>query len=121
MKRHSREKGAEAEELAARYLQSKGFAIIDRNFTVRGGEIDIVAVDNGTYVFVEVKSSRIPGFDPLEQVTRRKISFLKRAAEIYLLRKGLLDRVDCRFDVVTVRFEPKGKVKIEHFENAFDY
>jgi putative endonuclease len=121
MRKSSRKKGKEAEDIAANYLVSRGFEIVERNFTIRGGEIDIIARDGDTLVFVEVKSSRTPLFDPIEQMTRRKISFLKRAAEIYLFKKGLLDRINCRFDVITVKFRPDGETEIRHFKNAFDY
>ncbi len=121
MRKSSRKKGKEAEDIAAKYLLSRGFEIVERNFTIRGGEIDIIAREGDTLVFVEVKSSRIPLFDPIEQMTCRKISFLKRAAEIYLFRKGWLDRVNCRFDVITVKFKPDGEVEVKHLKNAFDY
>ena len=118
---NTRQKGSKAEDIAAEYLASRGFRIIERNFTVRGGEIDIIAIENGVYVFVEVKSSMVPGFDPIEQVTRRKIRFLKRAAELYLMKHGLIDRVECRFDVVTVRFGSGGRTEVRHYRDAFNY
>ena len=117
----TRNKGHEAESIAVSYLKSKGYEIIERNFTIRGGEIDIIARDGDVLVFVEVKSSRIPFIDPIEQVTRRKITFLKRAAETYLYRKGLLDRINVRFDVITITYGTGGNIQIKHIPNAFDY
>ncbi|MRI83991.1 MAG: hypothetical protein C6I00_06180 [Nitratiruptor sp.] len=82
----SRVKGFAAEERAASYLQELGFTIVERNFTIRGGEIDIVASKGGILHFVEVKySAHRP---PHERITPAKIQRLSRAIAIYMARRG---------------------------------
>ena len=92
--------GKLGEDLAALFLKKYGYKIIERNFRIRGGEIDIIAVDDDTLVYVEVKTrtSQIFG-SPEEAVTPRKIKFLIRAAKFYRAnRKNLglpnLERID---------------------------
>lgn len=117
MKEHlspSQKSGALAEEAAARYLSAMGMRVLARNFRTRCGEIDIVALDGDTLVFVEVKYRKVSGFGaPHEFVTRRKIERMKKAAWTYIERHKLFDAY-MRFDVVSVK--PSG---IKHFENAF--
>jgi len=111
----SRALGALAEARAAEFLERKAYRIVDRNWTCRGGEIDLVCLDrDGTLVFVEVRarSSSSHG-TPLETVVDLKRRRLLRAAEIYLHVKKRHDCA-CRFDVVGI----SGDV-IEHVEDAF--
>ena len=94
--------GKQGEDLAVDYLTNKGYKIIDRNFRIRGGEIDIIAIDGNTLVYIEVKtrSSNLFGL-PEESVGRRKIEFLKRAAKFYRNQNNnLLEAV--RIDVVAI-------------------
>ena len=100
-----RAEGKSAEDLAAAFLESKGMRILERNFHFgRAGEIDLVAEDGETLVFVEVKarSSTLYG-SPEEAVTPAKRRAIRKAAEGYLFVRGVADR-ECRFDVVTIRF-----------------
>ena len=110
----SRALGALAEARAAEFLQRKGFAVVDRNWTCRGGEIDLVCRDGDTLVFVEVRArSSTSHGTPLETVVDVKRRRLIRAAEIYLHVKKRTDAA-CRFDVVAIT----GDV-VEHIEDAF--
>jgi len=92
--------GKEGELLATVFLKNQGYKIIDRNFRIRGGEIDIVAIDKETLVYVEVKTRRSHSFGyPEEAVGPRKINFLKRAAKFYRnnrqhLNLPALERID---------------------------
>jgi putative endonuclease len=95
--------GAEGEEAAAQFLKGQGYSILERNFSTRFGEIDVIARDKNTLVFVEVKFRRNPEFgSPQEAVTRAKILQIGRAALDYLVKKRL-GNVSCRFDVVAVQ------------------
>jgi putative endonuclease len=118
---HRKTLGALAEKLAADHLQRKGFKILARNYRCRYGEIDVIAIDGKTLVFIEVRAKGSTGFGtPQESITRQKRLKIREVARYYLtneVRKGSF----CRFDVIAVQFEAGGrKVKeMEHIENAF--
>jgi len=112
--------GVRGEEEAARFLTRSGFAILDRNVRTRAGEIDLVAKEGKTLVFVEVKTRRAAEGDPPQAaVNTRKQNRLGKLAHGYLKLKRL-GQVSCRFDVVSVIFNDEGAVKaIRHIPNAF--
>jgi len=111
--------GKSGEDLACRELERRGYAILARRYRRRGGEIDIVARDGPTLVFVEVKARDGHEFgDASEAVTALKQRRMTRLALDYLLRNRLSD-CPCRFDVVSIHFEAGAPV-IELFQNAFD-
>jgi putative endonuclease len=110
----SREAGFSAEQLAADFLTQRGFHVIERNFTVKGGEIDLVCDDAGTLVFVEVRARRVGDFGaPEETISATKRRRLILAARLYLLARGIEDR-PCRFDVIAIEGG-----NITHFPDAF--
>src|SRR4051812_36671480 len=110
----SRALGAQAESRVAEFLRQKGYRVVDRNWTCRGGEIDLVCEHGDTLVFVEVRARTDDAHGtPLESVVDGKRRRLVRAAEIYLHQKKLWDRA-CRFDVVAISGDA-----IEHVEDAF--
>lgn len=114
------EKGKVAEELATQYLQKKGYEILDRNSYQNHCEIDIVAFDRAKeqVVFVEVKSAKTDYFGkPEYQVSKKKIRFLYRAAELWLV-KSTYRMYSCRFDVIGILMHPINK-QFNHYENAF--
>lgn len=117
--RNLRGEGAGAEELAAEYLRSRGYAVLERNFHYgRRGEIDIIAREGGDLVFCEVKSRTSDAFGPPEcAVTARKQQTIRRVAHAYLYLRGLREE-SCRFDVVTIRRGAEGPV-LDLFKNAF--
>lgn len=106
--------GLAGEESAAQFLKAKGYRLLERNFAAPYGEIDMIAQDKKTLVFVEVKSRAYTAFGgPLMAVTPAKQKKIARTAHAYLQAKGLkFDSI--RFDVICVLPE-----KIEHIENAF--
>jgi putative endonuclease len=107
--------GARGEDAAARHLEQLGYRIVVRNWRSRLGELDIVALDGETIVFVEVKLRYDP-YDPLEAVDGRKQHRLSRLAFDFLLRHGMLD-APARFDVVAV----EGRTfECTHVSDAFD-
>ena len=98
--------GERGEEEAARFLTRSGFSILDRNVRTRAGEIDLVAKEGKTLVFVEVKTRRdMEGDPPQAAVNTRKQNRLGKLAHGYLKLKRLR-QVSCRFDVVSVIFKP---------------
>lgn len=111
--------GEKGEELAALYLVDEGYRIIERNYRCRFGEIDIVAEENDTLVFVEVKCRRSDSYgDPQLAVGRDKRKKISLISLIYLAEKHLQHRT-ARFDVVAVKMLPAGH-SIELIRNAFE-
>ena len=112
--------GERAEEAGATFLESLGFRILERRFRTRSGEIDLIALEGPTLVFVEVKC-RTSGTcgDPAEAVDRRKQARLVRAAAIYLARGGDADRA-CRFDVLEVSGSGGGALRCRLIRDAFE-
>ena len=107
---HRQNLGKAGEDLACRELARRGYAILARRYRTRLGEIDIVADDHGTLVFVEVKTRADDRCgSPAEAVTRRKQRRLARMAADYLARSRGRHR-PCRFDVVAVRLGPAAPV-----------
>jgi putative endonuclease len=118
IKKDTRQKGTEGETIAEEYLIKKNFHIVIKNFHFgRHGEIDILAKDGETLVFVEVKSrSSYEYGDPLDSITYTKQRSLRRAAEGYLYVNKITG-IECRFDVITVDFRKKPP-EINHLINA---
>ncbi len=115
---NSAKTGKKGEDEAARFLSSKGYEILERNFHTREGEVDIIAREGKTLVFVEVKAGRQLSFgDPETWVDLKKQQKIGLAAESYLQSHDI-ENVDCRFDVVAVFFHNTGQ-HIKHIENAF--
>jgi putative endonuclease len=111
--------GEKGEDLAVAYLAEAGFRIIERNYRCLFGEIDIVAEEGETLVFVEVKSRRSVAYgDPLLAVGRRKQKKISCVSLQYLSNKNLRHR-PVRFDVVAVMLLPSGN-RIELIRNAFE-
>lgn len=123
---HARQRlGRLAEDLAARRLHEDGYRVVDRNARTRLGELDIVALDGDTLVFVEVKAGRAGGAfgpeRPVLAVDRAKQARLRRLAREWLASRGGLSGVRVlRFDVVGVLFDRRGRVAdFEHIRDAF--
>ncbi|MDI6845928.1 MAG: YraN family protein [Candidatus Saccharicenans sp.] len=112
--------GLRGEEIAASYLEEKGYRILEKHFFFHHTEIDLIARDGHYLVFIEVKTRKSEDFGfPEEAMTERKKSHLRKAAEGYLYLNQL-NKVDCRFDVVCIRFNRENQPEIEHFINAFE-
>ena len=113
--------GKRGEEEAARFLQKRGFAILDRNVRSRLGEIDLVARDGKALVFVEVKTLRERDGDPPQTaVGQEKQHRLGQLAQQYLKWKRL-GEVSCRFDVIAVTLDARDRVTaLRHLPAAFD-
>jgi putative endonuclease len=111
--------GRFGERLAVAHLESKGYAVLDRNFRCREGEIDIIAQNDGCLVFVEVRTRRGDAMGTaVESVTPRKCARLVAAAEAYC-QKHPQAAPDRRIDVIAVELTPGGRLmRLEHIENA---
>ncbi|HEX7520058.1 MAG TPA: YraN family protein, partial [Candidatus Deferrimicrobium sp.] len=103
-----------------RHLEGSGFTIVERNFRMRGGEIDIVARKAGVLVFVEVRSREVPGFGtPEESVTPAKRRRIVAAARQYLSNVPPSSWREARFDVIAI--EGSGDTaELRHYPAAFD-
>ena len=109
--------GREGEDVAASYLMQKGYRIVARNWRYGPKEIDIVARDGETMVFVEVKTRSTLAFElPQEAVTKKKMKNLVEAADAYMLQYNI--ELEGRFDIVGVLNGNPPKV-IEHIAGAW--
>lgn len=110
--------GKKAEDLAARYLKRRGYKIIARNYRTKAGEIDIIAREGRSLVFIEVKGRQSMRYGSAKAaVTPRKQRQVARVALWYLKETDQLD-VKARFDVVAVT-QKDGEARIEIVRNAF--
>ncbi len=115
-----RDIGRLGEDLAARYLQSQGYTILERNYRCQGGEIDLVAVEGSCLVFVEVRTRRSRRFGtPEESVTPWKKERLLRAAQSYVAERGW--EGFWRIDLLAIEVSPRGSVRrINLIKNAVE-
>jgi putative endonuclease len=114
--------GRRGEDLAAAHLERAGLRIVARNWRRPEGELDLVADDGGTCVFVEVRSRTGDELGhALESITAHKRAHVIRAARLYLAEVPTT-ATGFRFDVVAVTFDPAGQAEpvIEHLPNAFE-
>jgi putative endonuclease len=114
------ELGKDGENLAVCELVARGYAIVEQRYRTRFGEIDIIARDGDTLVFVEVrrKSGEECG-TAAESVTPAKQRRVIRMAAEYLARQDLYDRCAVRFDVVAIDDGPDGVSHLTLFKDAF--
>lgn len=114
-----RKAGNIGEDAVCGFLVRHGYEIIKRNFTVRGGEIDIIAEKADTIAFVEVKTRTIGSMTSAEEaVDLRKQRLIIRTAQAYL--QNAAQPLQCRFDVAVVETEGGKVKKLRYYVNAFD-
>ena len=112
-----RHKGHAIEGLAESWLSARGLRLVERNFTLRGGEIDLIFWQDEVLVFVEVRyRANDEHGSGAESITRSKISKLRRTAEFYLQQKFGNKPPYCRFDVLSGFGDP---VEFDWIQNAF--
>jgi putative endonuclease len=110
--------GNRGEEIAASFLRKQGYKVLKRNYSVPTGEIDIIARDGGTLVFVEVKTRTGDRFGaPAEAVGARKRRRMRSAALHYMA--GLKNEPPARFDIVSVLLGG-GREDVQHMADAFE-
>ncbi|RUM40486.1 MAG: YraN family protein [Desulfocapsa sp.] len=111
--------GKHGEDMAVGFLEEKGFQIIQRNYRQKCGEVDIIAKDKGTLVFIEVKTRSSLRFgQPFEAVTTVKQVQLNRIALDYMTRNKITNQA-ARFDVISILLEKNREAKIEHLPDCF--
>ena len=119
MAMQKKELGNKGEEVALRYLKKKGYRIIEQNYVCKMGEMDIIAKEKDTLVFIEVKTRRSMDFGPPQlAVTPFKQRQMSKVALCFLKEKKL-ENVKARFDVVAILLTPRGE-EIELIRDAFD-
>ena len=111
--------GRKGEEIAEKFLQDRGFRILEKNFRSRLGEIDLIGIDKETLVFIEVKTRFSDEFGPPEEaVTTRKIKTIARVGDYYRLLNDNLPELS-RIDVVAIDFNDDGGLeRVELIENV---
>ena len=109
------------ERVAASHLESKGYEILERNYQVREGEIDIIASKGEELVFVEVRSKQGRSFGlPEESISGRKADHVRAAAAAYVQEHPEAP-ANQRIDVVVLELDAKGRVlRVEQIENAIE-
>lgn len=111
--------GGRGEDLAVRYLRKRGYKVIERNYRCLWGEIDLIARNKGTLVFVEIKARSSSGFGlPQEAVDRFKQRKLVQVAKAYMAQHHLEETIATRFDVVAIHLSPSGP-EITLIKDAF--
>ncbi len=112
--------GLIGEDLARKHLLKLGFDIIESNFRIKGGEIDIIACKKGELHFVEVKTRTTPQYgSPFEAITRSKQAHLTRAAQIFLYKNSEWKKNPKCFSVISVDLS-KDEPQIIFLPNAFE-
>lgn len=117
-----RRTGDKGEEIAANYLIARGYRILERNFSCKGGEVDIIAREpgSGCLLFVEVKTRRDLSYGvPQLAVNQFKQRQISKAALTWLSKNRLHDH-QARFDVIALLLPPDGRHQVEHIVNAFE-
>ena len=116
---NSRSIGDIGEDYVCGYLKENGYEILHRNFTVRGGEIDIVAAQGNKVAFVEVKTRKVGAMTSGESaITYSKKQRLIKTAQAYLRKYSL--KAFCRFDVAVVHHDGGRVVYFKYYRSAFD-
>lgn len=112
--------GKWGENKAESYLRQKNYQILERNFRVQLGELDMIAREKRYVVFMEVKTRRSKSFGlPRASVNRQKRETIRKIARIYLSRNHRLSRLDKRFDVLGIQVKKDEEIIINHYKNAF--
>ncbi len=112
--------GFRGEALAVKYLKKRGFKVIERNYHCPVGEIDLIAREGNTLVFVEIKARSSSAFGlPQDAVDRFKQKKIIQAARDYLAKHHLNEEIPARFDVVAIHLTPSGPPDIELIKDAF--
>ena len=127
----SQKLGKFGEEIACRFLEEKGYKIIEKNYfkiwdSAKKGEIDIIAKKDGVFIFIEVKTQKSPpansgrGFLPEDRVDFQKQRKLIKLAQTWLIKNKISLDSKWQMDVISAAVDPiSEKAEIKHFQNAF--
>lgn len=111
--------GERGEALAWNFLKKMGYAILEKNYRTRFGEIDVIAVKDDSLIFIEIKTRRNHHFGlPAEAVDWRKRQKMIRVAESYLQQKKMENR-EARFDILSITWDGTTEPHFEILDNAF--
>jgi putative endonuclease len=117
----TQESGAAAEALARRHLEQQGLRLLAQNWRCKRGELDLVMLDAGTVVFVEVRYRRhIAWGGAAESVDARKREKLILAAQHFLQQESRWAKYPCRFDVIAITADSQIPAQLDWIQNAFD-
>ena len=117
-KTEKRKIGDQGEDEAAKYLVEKGYKIIERNYSCRFGEIDIIAQKNEDLVFIEVKTRKNNYFgEPQEAVDYRKLDRINMTMDYFISNFKVDDKYNIRIDVIEIINDGCGESKINHIED----
>lgn len=112
------ELGKEGEQAAVHFLKSIGCVVVTTNWRIGKYEIDIIAQEKDTIVFIEVKTRKTAAYGhPSEFLSLKQMRNIMEAAEMYMQKNNIT--LNARFDLVTLLKEPSKGFKIEHFPAAF--
>jgi putative endonuclease len=114
-----KELGKKGEEVALRFLERNGYKIVEKNYVCKMGEMDIIAREKDTLVFVEVKTRTSMAFGPPQLAVNSTKQMQLSKVALYFLKEKRLEEVKARFDVVAVLLRPRGD-EIELIKDAFD-
>ena len=114
-----KELGKKGEEVAFRFLKKKGYKIIEKNYVCKMGEMDIIAREKDTLVFIEVKTRTSMAFGPPQLAVNSTKQMQLSKVALYFLKEKRLEDIKARFDVVAILLRPKGE-EIELIKDAFD-
>jgi len=113
--------GAFGENMAREYLSKCGYRVLEKNFSCRAGEIDIIAIQGDAVVFIEVKTRSSDRYGlPSEAVSKSKQQKIVKTALYYMQKNKLLDKM-CRFDVMEIIVDGEGSNRINIITDAFQY
>ncbi len=119
-KNTNRTLGKSGEQAALNFFIKRGYTLLERNYRVPCGEIDLILEKRQVLVFVEVKARRSSRYGlPQEAVGQTKQQRILKAAMWYCRERGLQGR-ELRFDVIALMFHPDGSCDVDHIPNAFD-
>ena len=120
---NSHQIGLEMEKLAARYLEYKGYTVLERRYKSRFGEVDLIAEQKDLLIFVEVKyRTNLTGGRPSLAVSTLKQQKIRKTAMLYwqqYCHRKMESDVSCRFDVIEL-WQENGKYRVHHYKNAFE-
>jgi len=121
MKKFNRNLGAKGEQIAAEFLEGKGYRISKRNFFTKFGEIDLICIKDSLLIFVEVKLKVGEDFgSPEEMINPQKIKQVERIAGLFLLKNPEIKAkfLSYRLDAVCIVLGPAGEIlRLNHYEN----
>lgn len=114
-----KELGEKGEEIALRFLKKNGYRILLKNYVCKMGEVDLIAREKDTFVFIEVKTRRSTTFGPPQLAVNSSKQMQLSKVALHFLKEKKLEEAKARFDVVAILLGSKGE-EIELIKDAFE-